>query len=146
MGNQAGTEGFFPRWIPLFWYFCNLPLFLSQSPLWEGGCWVPLGSLPFCLAFFCFILLYCDSIKLRFWNIFSRVHSSSVSFWKTVGIRIFFSLFFIFFFVFFPKAESITINNLFILMVLEAFSTPPRRSEKWFRKRKGEKKNPSFFS
>lgn len=41
---------------------------------------------------------------------------------------------------FFSKAESITVNNLFILMVLEAFSTTPRRSEKWFKKRKGEKK------
>lgn len=50
---------------------------------------------------FCFILLYCDSIRLGFWNIFSRVHTSSVSFWKTVGMRIFFSLFFVFF-LFFP--------------------------------------------
>lgn len=58
-------------------------------------------GVTFCLAFFCFTLLYCDSIMLRFWNIFSRVHTWSISFWKTAGIGIFFSLFFIFFF--FPQ-------------------------------------------
>lgn len=49
-----------------------------------------------------------------------------------------FSLFLYLFFFF--KAASITVNNPFILMVLKAFSAPPRRPEKFFRKRKGEKK------
>lgn len=50
------------------------------------------------------------------------------------------SLFFIPLSFFFFKAASITVNNPFILMVLKAFSAPPRRPEKFFRKRKGEKK------
>lgn len=131
---------FFPGWIPLFWYFCNVLLFFPPKSMISRKVLGPPGVTIF---LFGFPLLYCDSIRLRFWNIFSRVHTSSVSFEDSEYEDF---LFFILYLLFFPKAESITVNNLFILMVLEAFSTPPRRSEKLFKKRKGEKKNPPFFS
>lgn len=86
---------FFPGWIPLFWYFCNV---LHFSPPKSRIRRKVLGPPGVTIFLFGFPLLYCDSIRLGFWNIFSRVHTSSVSFWKTVSMRIFFSLFFIFFF------------------------------------------------
>lgn len=117
-------------------------VFRSIEPSWEEGrCQVllpPLGSLPFHSAFVCFTLLYCNSIMLRFWSIFSWAHTSSVSFRKTAvqGFSFLYSFTFLL-----SKAASIIVNNSFILMVLKAFSTPPRRSEKHFRKGKGGRKS-----